>query len=232
VHQYSEIHDLVSFPPSLSESCLFVNNFSFSLQSDPFQYDLKKDLACTGDKSSCSVICTLCLRSPFLGSGTAVISPCTFAVRQHLGPQLSSFEPVTAEEVRKLLSSMLSKSSPLDVLPCSLLKSLHAHVFTPAIARPVTADWKVSCPIQESAGASTAEEGRARQFTASELQADLQPADRVQGPGETRVGTPAVPPAQICQLQPVPVCIQKDIPQRLHYWRSWTESSRRPTTSR
>jgi len=50
---------------------------------------------------------------------------------------------------------------------------------------------KVSCPIQESAGASTAEEGRARQFTASELQADLQLADRVQGPGETRVGTPA-----------------------------------------
>ena len=58
----------------------------------------------------------------------------TFAVRQHLGPQLSSFEPVTAEEVRKLLSGMSSKSSPLDVLPCSLLKSC-AHVFTPAIAR-------------------------------------------------------------------------------------------------
>jgi len=58
----------------------------------------------------------------------------TFAIRQHLGPQLSSFEPVTTEEVRKLLSGMPSKSSPLDVLPCSLLKSC-AHVFTPAIAR-------------------------------------------------------------------------------------------------
>jgi len=33
--------------------------------------------------------------------------------------------------------------------------------------QPVTADWKASCSIQESAGASTAEEGRARQFTAS-----------------------------------------------------------------
>ena len=73
----------------------------------------------------------------------------------------------------------------------------------------VTADWKVSCPIQESAGASTAEEGQTRQFTASELQADLQPADRVQGPGETHVGTPAAPPAQLCQLQPVPVGIQE-----------------------
>ena len=58
----------------------------------------------------------------------------TLAVRQHLGPELSAFEPVTIEEVRKLLSSMPSKSSPLDVLPCSLLKSC-MHVFTPAIAR-------------------------------------------------------------------------------------------------
>jgi len=72
--------------------------------------------------------------------------------------------------------------------------------------QPVTADWKVSCPIQESAGASTAKKSRARQFTAvhdctvdgrkfcasaHKLQADLQPADRVQGPGETRVGTPS-----------------------------------------
>ena len=58
----------------------------------------------------------------------------TFAVRQHLGPELSAFEPETAEEVRKLLSAMPSKSSPLDLLPCSLLKSC-AHVFTPVIAR-------------------------------------------------------------------------------------------------
>jgi len=47
--------------------------------------------------------------------------PRTFTVCQHLGPQLSSFEPVTAEELRKLLPGMPSKSSPLDILPCSLL---------------------------------------------------------------------------------------------------------------
>jgi len=45
----------------------------------------------------------------------------------------------------------------------------------------------ISGMIQDSVGASTAEEGRARQFTASELQADLQPDDRVQGPGQTRL---------------------------------------------
>ena len=57
-----------------------------------------------------------------------------FAVHQHLGPELSSFEPVTIQEVRKLLSTMPTKSSPLDVLPCRLLRSC-AHVFAPAIAR-------------------------------------------------------------------------------------------------
>ena len=58
----------------------------------------------------------------------------TFAVRQHLGPELLLFEPVTVEEVQTLLSGMLSKSSPLDALPCSLLKSC-AHVFAPIITR-------------------------------------------------------------------------------------------------
>jgi len=43
--------------------------------------------------------------------------------------------------------------------------------------QPVTVDWNVSCPIQDGADASIAEEGRARQFSASELQADLQPVD-------------------------------------------------------
>jgi len=64
VYQYSAIHDSVSCLPSLSESCLFVYNFRFSLHSDPFQYDPKKDLACMGDKSS--VICTL-FKIVFLG---------------------------------------------------------------------------------------------------------------------------------------------------------------------
>ena len=124
----------------------------------------------------------------------------TFAVHQHLGPQLSSFEPVTAEEVRKLLSGMPAVQVVTTRCPsvlvtqvvCSRVAASHCQT-----RKPVTADWKVSCPIQESAGASTAEEGRARQYTASELQADLQPADRVQGPGETRVGTPAAPLAQL-----------------------------------
>ena len=51
---------------------------------------------------------------------------------------------------------------------CSRVHTSHCQT-----RQPVTADWKVSCPIQESTVASTAEEGRARQFTASELQANL-----------------------------------------------------------
>jgi len=57
VHQYSKIRDLIFCPPSLSESHLFICNFRFGLHSDPLQYDPKKDLACMGDNSSCSVIC-------------------------------------------------------------------------------------------------------------------------------------------------------------------------------
>jgi len=55
-----------------------------------------------------------------------------FAVRLHTGPELTSFQPVTVDEVRKMLSSMPCKSSPLDILPSSLLKSC-ADVFAPAI---------------------------------------------------------------------------------------------------
>jgi len=57
-----------------------------------------------------------------------------FTVRPYLGPTLSSFRPVTTEEVRRLLSAMPSKSSPLDVLPCSLLKSC-SDVFAPVITK-------------------------------------------------------------------------------------------------
>ena len=51
------------------------------------------------------------------------------------------------------------------------MSSRHRHRQT---RQPVTAD----CPIQDGAGASIAEEGWARQLSASELQADLQPVDR------------------------------------------------------
>jgi len=59
-------------------------------------------------------------------------SPRVFAARPHTGPELSAFQPVTIDEVRKLLTSILRKTSPLDVLPVSLLKDC-ADVFAPAI---------------------------------------------------------------------------------------------------
>ena len=56
---------------------------------------------------------------------------CVFHVRPHFGP---AFGPVTDGDVRRLLSAMPSKSSPLDVLPCSLRKGC-ADVFKPIITR-------------------------------------------------------------------------------------------------
>ena len=66
VYQYSEIRDLIPCPPSLSESRLFICNFRFGLYSDPLQYDPKKDLACMGAKSNCSVTSRL-FKITFLG---------------------------------------------------------------------------------------------------------------------------------------------------------------------
>ena len=59
-------------------------------------------------------------------------SPQVFAARPHTCPELSDFQPVTMDEVRKLLASIPRKTSPLDVLPVSLLKDC-AEVFAPAI---------------------------------------------------------------------------------------------------
>jgi len=56
-----------------------------------------------------------------------------FAVRPHCGPQLLAFHSVTKNEVWRLLCTMPSKSSPLDVLPCTLLNGC-AAVFAPVIA--------------------------------------------------------------------------------------------------
>ena len=50
------------------------------------------------------------------------------------GPELLAFPPVTIDEVWKLPTSMPHKTSPMDVLPASLLKDC-ADVFAPAITR-------------------------------------------------------------------------------------------------
>ena len=101
-------------------------------------------------------------------------SPRVFAARPHTGPEISDFQPVTIDEVRKLLASIPRKTSPLDVLPVSTeglrgsLRTGHHHT-----RQLVTADWKVPSTLQISAGAAATEEGGARQVVASQLQADI-----------------------------------------------------------
>jgi len=93
---------------------------------------------------------------------SAVVRPSarrTFAIRQHLGPQLPSFEPVTIEEVRKLLSTMPCAQvvtarciavSTTDVMR-SCLRGSHRQT-----RQPVTADCNVSYPksVRENRSAS------------------------------------------------------------------------------
>jgi len=52
------------------------------------------------------------------------------------------------------------------------------------------------------------EEGQPRQFITGELQADIELVDCIQGTGATRFGMTLTSPAQLCQLQPVPVGVQ------------------------
>jgi len=97
-----------------------------------------------------------------------------FAARPHTGLELSDFQPVTIDEVRKLLASIPRKTSPLDVACLSTeglrgsLRTGHHHT-----RQLVTADRKVPSTLQISAGAAATEEGGARQVVASQLQADI-----------------------------------------------------------
>jgi Reverse transcriptase (RNA-dependent DNA polymerase)/Endonuclease-reverse transcriptase len=52
----------------------------------------------------------------------------------HVGPRLLVLQPVNADEILKLLSSLPGKSSSMDAFPTSLLKSC-ADIFTPIIVR-------------------------------------------------------------------------------------------------
>jgi hypothetical protein len=68
-------------------------------------------------------------------SSLAGSNPTPFSAdKLHQGNCLQEFSPVSAEEVKRLLSSMLSKSSPLDAVPMSLLKAFR-DAFSPVIAR-------------------------------------------------------------------------------------------------
>jgi len=64
--------------------------------------------------------------------GATAVQPQVFAARPHTGPELSAFQPVTIDEVRKLLQPIPRKTSPLDVLLVYLLKDC-AEGFAPAI---------------------------------------------------------------------------------------------------
>ena len=61
------------------------------------------------------------------------ISP--FPIRQFSGTPISVLQPVSSEEVLKLIHSLPNKSSPLDSLPTTLLKK-YALTLSPILAKP------------------------------------------------------------------------------------------------
>ena len=66
---------------------------------------------------------------------------CVFAARQNPGAAFTGFRAASIEEVRRVLNTMPSKSSPLDVVPASLMKSC-VDVFSPDIARLANLSFK------------------------------------------------------------------------------------------
>ena len=132
---------------------------------------------------------------------------------------------LTQQQARRPARQVVITRCPA-VLLAQVVRS-RVHISHCQTRQPVTADWKVSCPIQNSTGASSAEEGGL-----DSSQADLQLADRVQGLRKTRVGMPAAQLLSSANSATSSLHTGKEIPRRRHYWRSWTESSRRPTTSR
>jgi hypothetical protein len=69
-----------------------------------------------------------------IASTLLVLSVPCFEIRKHVGNNLSVFKPVTNDDVRRVLSRIPSKSSPLDAVPTTLLKSC-SEIFVPVIVR-------------------------------------------------------------------------------------------------
>jgi len=136
-------------------------------------------------------------------------SPRVFAARPHTGPELSAFQPVTIDEVRKLLTSISRKTSPLDVLPVSS-EGLRGRLCTGYhhTRQLVTADRAVSSTFQVSASAAAAKEGGTRPIVAGQVQTYIELIDSLQGARETCAGTPAISPHQLHELQQAAVSTQ------------------------
>ena len=52
----------------------------------------------------------------------------------HVGPDFAEMEPPSIDDVKKILGSIPGKSSNMDAIPTSLLKS-YADIFAPLIAK-------------------------------------------------------------------------------------------------
>jgi len=156
-----------------------------------------------------------------------------FTDRPFLGQTLSSFQPVTSEEVRRLLSAMPSKSSPLDVLPCSLLKS--CSFFAPVIAKLVNLSMQTGkfpasykraqvLPLLKKAGLDSSSPGNYRPIS------NLSTVSKIL----ERLLLTRLCPHLIDQRTSACTSLHtgRDIPQKLPCWRFLMESTRLPTTSR
>ena len=122
--------------------------------------------------------------------------------KPHQGPELSSFAPVTVDEVRRLLTAMSRKSSPLDLIPTSLRKSC-GDAFAPIVTR--LANLSFNTAIFPSKFKTAMDSMKPTPPTTDRyLTLNHQPDDR------TSVSGPVAPKRRLLsKLQPVAICLSE-----------------------
>jgi len=155
-----------------------------------------------------------------------------FAARPHCGPDMSAFQPETEHEVRRLLCTMPAKSSPIDVLPCSLLKTC-GDVFATAIVK--LANWYISVMLQASASSATAENAGLHTLSPE----NYRPISNL------GIISKVIERLLLARLHPTYLVpgisasssrhvyyTGSSIRRRPHCWKSWPMRTRQPTTSK
>ena len=102
---------------------------------------------------------------------------------------INGFSPVTTADVQRLLHTIPAKSSPLDILPTSLLKSC-TDQFAVIIARLANLSFRDGqFPACFKIAEATAQKAWCWSGSSGELQADIQPLNDLKDTREASAGT-------------------------------------------
>ena len=132
--------------------------------------------------------------------GATYNDPLEFDVR-HEASMLTDVKPPTVDEVLRAIRSMPAKSSPLDSIPTSVIKTC-AETFAVLVTRLITLSFA------EGKIHTTSEKRRSGQRLIQQLPTDLQSSDHLQDCGASVYVAAGRPRETVAKLQPVPISVQ------------------------